>query len=147
MDIVTLLVAGAAVASTTAVQEATKSAYNGLKARFAELFGGRGSDALAAVEAAPNDPASKTLLAATVGTLTAADVAKLQPFADALINAFRQDEAARNLARSAAVRIEVDAQGDIIIERIEGPHVLDVKATSGGDFRLSDLKMGTDPGN
>ena len=144
-----LLEAAAAVAGKTVVQEATKSAYNQVKGKFLELFGRRGADSLAAIEACPSDPKARSELSKFVESLNEAEQKELAPLTAALLAAFKADPEAQAAARQlAAIRLDVTAGDNVVIQRIEGATVVDIKADAGKDFVLTDVKLkGSDPGN
>jgi hypothetical protein len=145
-----LLEATAAVVGKTVVQEATKSAYAKVKDKILDLFGRRGGDSLTALEAAPGDPQAKAQLSTTLQTLSDAERLELAPLLGALANAFQTDPAARAAAEQlAAVRVDVSAGDNVVIQRIAGASAIEIKAEAGKDFHLTDIAMKgvTDPGN
>ena len=144
-----LLEAGAAVIGKTMVQEATKSAYNKVKDKFLELFGRRGADQLTAIEANPSDAAARRKLNEIVASLTDTEQKQLAPLAAALVAAFKEDTAAQIAAEEmAAIRLDVTGE-NIVIQRVEGASIMDIKAEASKDFIFTDIKMKgpTDPGN
>jgi hypothetical protein len=145
-----LLEATAAVVGKTVVQEATKSAYAKVKEKFLDLFGRRGSDSLTALEAAPGDQQARTQLSTVLQGLSETERKELAPVLGALAAAFQADGAARAAAEQlAAIRVDVSAGDNVVIQRIAGASTIEIKADAGKDFTLSDIAMkgGNDPGN
>jgi hypothetical protein len=82
--------------------------------------------------------------------LPAEDVPEIEPKLMALLSAFKADPAVKLVAESLAkIKLDVDAGGHITLEYLEGAREIDVKAKSGGDFTMRDVKMdsGADAGN
>jgi hypothetical protein len=151
MDASTLAVAlyaGAVISSSEVVKEATKDAYKSLKGAVAKLFGARTERAIEAVEKSPDDAAAEKLKAA-IPELEPQDVAALATKTIALLEALRSDPKAGAIVAAARIKLEVDAQGHITIERLRGADEIDVKAKAGGNFTMSDVDMRREkpPGN
>jgi hypothetical protein len=145
-----LLEATAAVVGKTVVQEATKAAYAKVKEKFLDLFGRRGSDSLTALETAPGDEQARTQLSTVLQNLSETERKELAPVLGALAAAFQTDTAARTAAEQlAAIRLDVSAGENMIIQRIAGASTIEIKAEAGKDFTLSDIVMkgDNDPGN
>lgn len=146
MDLTTtslaLLLQGvAAVVGKTVVQEATKSAYGKLKDKFIELLGRRGSDQLAAIEADPRNEKAREQLSQTIQSLTEREQNELAPLAAALVAAFRQDPGAQKMAQEvASIRLEVTGE-NVVIQRIEGASIINIKADAKKDFIFSDVNL------
>ena len=69
-QLVTALVAGAAIAGAELVKETTKEAYRGLKIIVSTMFGTRAQRAIEKVEAAPDDASARRELAHFIPTLS-----------------------------------------------------------------------------
>jgi hypothetical protein len=141
-QLVTALVAGAAIASKQLVHEATKDAYKGLKQLVRKIFGSRAERAIEGVERAPVDSAAVQKLTAAIPEIDAHDVAELEVKTTALLKALRADPHALQLITAAHMKLDVDAGGNVILERLSGADVMDVKAKAGGDFTMRDIGMG-----
>jgi hypothetical protein len=145
-----LLEATAAVIGKTVVQEATKSAYTKVKEKFLDLFGRRGTDSLAVLEATPGDQQARTQLHSVLQSLSESERKELAPVLGALAAAFQADANARAAAEQlTAIRLDVSAGDNVVIQRITGASIIEVKADAGSDFALTDIAMkgGNDPGN
>jgi hypothetical protein len=138
--LVAALYAGAVISSSEVVKEATKDAYKALKGAVAKLFGERAERAIDAVEKSPNDAAAEKLKAA-IPELEPQDVAALASQTAALLEAFRSDSNAGTIVTAARIKLDVDAQGHVTIERLRGAGDIDVKAKAGGNFTMSDVDM------
>jgi hypothetical protein len=139
-QLVAALYAGAVIVGDELVREATKDAYKSLKGAVAKIFGARAERAIDAIEKSPDDAAAEKLKAA-IPELDSQDVAALATKTTALLQALRSDPHAGVVVAAARIKLDVDAQGHITIERLRGADDIDVKAKSGGNFTMSDVDM------
>lgn len=137
-----LLEGGATLVGSTLVKEATKTAFNAAKTKLTELLGRRASAPLTAIEKDPSDTAAKKELGENIATLKADELKEIAPLATALLQALNDDaEAKKALQSRSAIRLDVVAGGNVVIQRVEGASIIDVKADAKSDFIFTDVKM------
>jgi hypothetical protein len=117
--LVTTLYAGAVIVGNELVKEVTRDAYRSLKGAVAKTFGARAERAIEAVEKSPDDATAEKLKAA-IPELEPQDVAALATKTTALLEALRSDPNAGAIVAAARIKLDVDAQGHITIERLRG---------------------------
>ena len=143
-----LLLAAAAACGTAVVEEATKDAYAGLKAKVVDLFGSRTSRSIAKLEVESTRDEGKRELDQTIGeSLASEDATELEPVVQAMITALRDDSAARETVHSR-IGLDLDVGGDALLRNIQGAREIAVRAVTKGDFTLEDIRMdvGRTPG-
>jgi len=141
--------AGAIVAASATVEEATKDVYNKFKTTLAGIFGrsvGRAADKIGN-EATREE--GRAELAAAITTIPNEDAFELQESVQALLSALKADPNARAVVQRAQIDLDLDVAGNVLLTKIKNAQNIGVKAKVGGDFTLSDLTMGTrdKPGN
>lgn len=145
MDVALLvwaLKAGAAIVGTEVVKEVTKDCYKSLKASVADIFGKRASRRLDELEAAPASVEVESELKAVLGPVSSEESEEIAPKLQALLEALRDDAAAKQVAESVAkIKLDVDAKGHIILDNIQGAQNIDVKASAGKDFVMKNVSM------
>lgn len=140
------LYAGACVASTEAVKEATKDAYQGLKSVIAKVCGTRAKQAFDSVETAPLSDDARTKLREAIGTIPKSETGEVSAALALLQNRLKDDAAACQAAEAVAgIKLKVVSGGHVKIERIEDAKSIDVASHSTGDFTFSDVKMARGP--
>jgi hypothetical protein len=136
------LQAGAAIVGTEVVKEVTKDCYKALKGSIADLFGRRAARSIEELEAAPDNATAASELKGIVGSISAEDGNELEPKLQALLEALKADDPAREVAESVAkIKLVVNAKGDIVLDNIQGARDFDVNANSGGDFVMKNVTM------
>lgn len=132
-------------------QQATKDAYQALKAAVTSLFGRRAERAVEAVEAAPADEAARQRLKeALPATIESDEQVELGPKLTALVQAIKADtEVAKIVETRAHIRLDLDVGGNVTLEAISGAQQIDVRAKADGDFTMRGVEMrsGQVPGN
>jgi hypothetical protein len=142
--------AGAVIAGSELVKEATKDAWRGLKSGVTKVFGLLGERVIGRIEASPGDASARSEVADLARLLPPEETADLQRQIARLLDALRDDDAAKTVVESIAhIRLEVEAGGNVTLERLDGVSGIEVKAKAGGDFALRDVNMarGADAGN
>lgn len=138
-----LLMGAAAACGTAVVEEMTKGAYGVMKEKVIEIFGTRAGRAIAKIETdATRDEGERELDASIGGELSPEDAEALQPAMVKLLEALRQDQAARTVVQSR-IGLDLDVGGDAVMRNIEGAHEIAVKATTKGNFNFENIKMAT----
>ncbi|MGV9584430.1 hypothetical protein [Nocardia farcinica] len=127
-------------------QRAIVDLYEGIKARIAARFGSASAD-LTALEAEPEEPLRRQLLAKTLDKAGAGEDAELVADARALL--LKVAELAPDAARSVGIELRrVQAGGDIEVSDIDLQGTGGVSATdvsAGGSLRISDVKVRQEP--
>jgi len=142
--LLTVLVAGAAIAGGELVKETTKDAYQGLKTAVTSVFGKRAERALEAVEASPADETARSRLKETLPAIDPRDATELQAKTNVLLTALKEDPAAIQAVDTVArIRLDIDAGGNVVLEDIRGARQIDVRSKSNGDFAMRSIDMGT----
>ncbi|WP_262028901.1 hypothetical protein [Microvirga sp. Mcv34] len=141
--------AGAIVAATATVEEATKDVYNKLKGTIVGIFGrqaGRAADKIG--DAATRDE-GRAELAAAINPIPNEDTAEIQESVQALLAALKADPNAQAAVQRAQIDLDLDVVGNVLLKNIQNAQDIGVKAKVGGDFTLSGLTMGNrdEPGN
>ncbi len=148
ITLTTLLLGAAAACGTAVVEEVTKEAYTGLKAKVGDLFGPRAAKAVAKLDDEATRDEGRQELERYVGDkLEQQEAEELAPLIDALVRALRDDKAARQ-AVHARIGLDLDVGGDALLKDIQGAREIVVKAKTAGDFTLDSVKMdtGKEPG-
>jgi len=139
------LQAGAAIAGTEVVKEVTKDCYRSLKSTIADIFGRRAARTIDDLEASPSSAEAADQLKGIVGSISAADEKEIGPKLQALLEALKADDAAKDVIESVAkIKLEVDAKGHVVLDTIQGARDIDIKANAGKDFVMKNVTM--DPG-
>jgi hypothetical protein len=140
------LQAGAAIVGTEVVKEVTKDCYRALKGTIAEVFGKRAARTIDDLEASPANTEAAGELKAIVGSISAEDGNEIGPKLQALLEALRADDAAKEIIESVAkIKLEVDAKGHIVLDTIQGAREIDIKANAGKDFVMKNVTMDSGP--
>jgi hypothetical protein len=143
ITLTSLLIGAAAACGTSVVEEITKDAYAALKEKTAEIFGVRASRAIAKLEnEASAEEGAKELEKYVDNDLTPEDASALEPLIAALLQAMRNDPAARDVSQNR-IGLDLDVGGDALLRNLEGVEALAVKANVKGDFTLDSVKMPT----
>lgn len=138
-----LLLGAAAACGAAVVQEATKDAYAGLKAKVIELFGARAGRSVAKLEDASTRDEGKLELDQLIGaSLSPEEATELEPLVEKMLSALREDQAARGVAH-ARIGLDLDVGGDALLRNVGGAREIAVKAVTKGDFTLEDIRMDT----
>lgn len=144
--LISWLQSGAATVASTVVSETTKDAYRALKTRLKASLGTSVIDTLGKLEANPSDVGSTAQLTTDVKRLTASDKDDIQNLIIALAQAFASDAKARDVVNaSGAVKLALDALGNVAISRISDAKSLEVNARADGDISITDISMARDP--
>ena len=139
------LQAGAAIAGTEVVKEVTKDCYRSLKSTIADIFGKRAARTIDNLEASPSNSEAADELRAIVGSISAEDSNEIGPKLQALLEALKADDAAKEVVESVAkIKLKVDAKGHIVLDTIQGARDIDITANAGKDFVMKNVTM--DPG-
>lgn len=139
------LQAGAAIAGTEVVKEVTKDCYKSLKSTIADIFGKRAARTIDTLEASPSNTEATDELKAIVGSISAEDSNEIGPKLQALLEALKADDAAKEVVESVAkIKLKVDAKGHIVLDTIQGARDIDITANAGKDFVMKNVTM--DPG-
>lgn len=139
------LQAGAAIAGTEVVKEVTKDCYKSLKSTIADIFGKRAARTIDTLEASPSNTEATDELKAIVGSISAEDSNEIGPKLQALLEALKADDAAKEVVESVAkIKLKVDAKGHIVLDTIQGARDIDITANAGKDFVMKKVTM--DPG-
>ena len=139
------LQAGAAIAGTEVVKEVTKDCYKSLKSTIADIFGKRAARTIDTLEASPSNTEATDELKAIVGSISAEDSNEIGPKLQALLEALKADDAAKEVVESVAkIKLKVDAKGHIVLDTIQGARDNDITANAGKDFVMKNVTM--DPG-
>ena len=139
------LQAGAAIAGTEVVKEVTKDCYKSLKRTIADIFGKRAARTIDTLEASPSNTEATDELKAIVGSISAEDSNEIGPKLQALLEAMKADDAAKEVIESVAkIKLKVDAKGHIVLDTIQGARDIDITANAGKDFVMKNVTM--DPG-
>jgi hypothetical protein len=93
------LQAGAAIAGTEVVKEVTKDCYKSLKSTIADIFGKRAARTIDNLEASPSNSEAADELTAIVGSISAEDSNEIGPKLQALLEALKADDAAKEVIR------------------------------------------------
>jgi hypothetical protein len=93
------LQAGAAIAGTEVVKEVTKDCYKSLKSTIADIFGKRAARTIDTLEASPSNTEATDELKAIVGSISAEDSNEIGPKLQALLEALKADDAAKEVIR------------------------------------------------
>lgn len=149
-QLIAAIYAGAAIARDELVKELTKEAWRGLKSAVTGAFGPVCGRAIDKIEASPGDESSRLEIAEVIRSVSPQDAADIAPCLAALLKALQADSAAKSAVEGVArVKLEVEVGGNVILERLDGADVIDVKVKAAGDFAMRDVTMarGADPGN
>lgn len=144
VTLTSLLLAGGYIVADATVKEITKDAYGKLKVAVGGLFGRRALQAAEKLESEETREEGKAELTTLIPNLSAEEAAELTPFVDELLSAIRADQVARASLEHAKVGLDLDIDGDILLNNIKGAREIGVKAKARGNFTLSDINM--DPG-
>ncbi|MCP2298320.1 hypothetical protein APR11_004765 [Nocardia amikacinitolerans] len=150
MDPVSIVVGAIATGAAVGVGDVTRQGivdlYEGIKARIAARFGSAAAD-LAAVEAEPEEPLRRQLLAKTLDKAGAGEDAELVADAHELLR--QVVELAPEAAMSVGIELRrVETGGDIEVSDIDLQGTGGVSATdvsAGGSLRISGVKVRQEP--
>lgn len=143
ISLTSLLLGAAAACGTALVEEATKDAYAGLKAKVIELFGARAGRSVGKLEDVSTRDEGKLELDQSIGaSLSPEEATELEPFIQKMLSALREDQAARDVAH-ARIGLDLDVGGDALLRNIQWAREIAVKAVTKGDFTLEDIRMDT----
>jgi hypothetical protein len=141
--------AGAVVAATATVEEATKDIYNKFKTTLAGIFGRTAARAADKIGNEATREEGRAELAAAITSIPNEDAAELQESVQALLSALKADPNAQAAVQRAQIDLDLDVVGNVVLKNIQNAQDLGVKAKVVGDFTLSDLTMADrdKPGN
>lgn len=141
--------AGAVVAATATVEEATKDVYNKLKGAIVGIFGRQAGRAADKIGNAATRNEGRAELAAAITTIPNEDAAELQKSVLGFLAALKADPNAQAAVQRAQIDLDLDVVGNVVLKNIQNAQDIGVKAKVVGDFTLSDLTMANrdKPGN